>query len=87
MSDVPETTQSNNTGLCAYKNYFGAPRTGLHQYRLFDIALVDVIATLVLARLISSKHWLVVGGLLVAISIPIHKAFCVDSTLTRLVVK
>lgn len=86
MSSSTES-QPNNTNACAYRNYFGAPRTGLHRYRLFNIALVDVAATLVLARMISSKHWLLVSGILIAISIPVHKVFCVDSTLTQLVIK
>jgi len=32
--------------LCKYKNYFGEPGKGVHSYRIFNIAMVDVIQTL-----------------------------------------
>lgn len=34
-------------------NTFGAPRTGVHRYRLFDIAIVDVAGTIALAWAVS----------------------------------
>ena len=33
-------------------NTFGAPRTGVHAYRVFDIAIVDVLGTIGIAWLI-----------------------------------
>lgn len=32
--------------LSKYKDIFGKPMTGLHKYRIFDIAVVDVAATI-----------------------------------------
>ena len=32
--------------LCKYANIFGAPNTGSHKYRIFNIAIIDVIATI-----------------------------------------
>jgi len=32
--------------LCEYKNYFGESGKGVHSYRIFNIAIVDVIMTL-----------------------------------------
>ena len=29
--------------FCKYKNIFGEPNTGLHEYRILDIAIVDKI--------------------------------------------
>ena len=34
-------------------NIFGAPRTGAHSYRIFDVAVVDVLGTLGIAWLVS----------------------------------
>lgn len=41
--------------LCEYKYIFGRPREGAHAYRLFDIAVVDVAATVLLAFVIFSR--------------------------------
>ena len=34
-------------------NIFGAPRTAVHSYRVFDVAVVDVVGTLGIALLVS----------------------------------
>jgi hypothetical protein len=39
--------------LCKYRNIFGAPREGVHGPRFFNLAIVDVIFTLIGAYLIS----------------------------------
>lgn len=74
--------------LCDYKDIFGAPNTGLHSYRIFNIALVDVLATFVLAYILSiflKKYKLSTITILLFISsIIIHKFFCVETTLTKL---
>jgi hypothetical protein len=31
--------------LCKYKNMFGIPNKGLHSYRIFNIAIVDLTLT------------------------------------------
>ena len=38
--------------LCRYKHIFGKPNTGIHTYRFFNIAIVDVMLTILLAWLI-----------------------------------
>ena len=38
-------------GLKEYKNMFGEPGKGIHKYRLFNIAIIDVIATIILGYL------------------------------------
>jgi uncharacterized membrane protein (DUF373 family) len=35
------------------KNIFGEPRKGIHKYRIADIAIVDVVGTIVVSWLIS----------------------------------
>ena len=40
--------------LCKYKNALGEPKKGIHSYRLFGVAIVDVIMTILGAYLISN---------------------------------
>lgn len=76
--------------FCKYKNIFGEPKLGLHKYRLFDIAIVDVVATLWLAYMINiylypdyCYHYILL--ILFCASIVLHKLFCVDTTVTKFV--
>ena len=34
--------------FCKYKDVLGEPKKGLHSYRVFDIAVMDVLLTFVL---------------------------------------
>ena len=74
--------------LCHYKDIFGRPREGAHAYRLFDIAIVDVAATVLLALVISRifglSFWKSLVGLFI-IGIISHRAFCVRTTVDKLV--
>lgn len=48
------------------------PRQGIHSIRVFDVAIVDVILTLVAAYIISPKYFIGVFIVLVILSIIIH---------------
>lgn len=74
--------------LCKYKNIFGEPNTGPHKIRIFDIAIVDVLATVILGYSISKfykklnfSRILIILFLLGIIS---HKIFCVRTTIDKL---
>jgi len=74
-------------GLCQYKDIIGKPNTGLrHQFRFFDIAVLDTIVTLLAVYAISVyfdfSFWytLVVVFIIMVIS---HRLFCVRSTTDR----
>jgi hypothetical protein len=74
---------------CNMANMFGEPNQGIHKYRLFNIALVDLLATYILAYIIYSNYCVYnykllikIFILLIIISIFIHKLFCVKTTLT-----
>ena len=72
--------------LCQYKDIFGKPNEGPHSYRIFNIAIVDTVLTIIIGFLISKyfKYNLyIVLLVLFALSIIIHKIFCVKSTLTN----
>jgi hypothetical protein len=73
--------------LCPYKYLIGKPKEGVHQYRIFDISIVDVIVTAAGAYLISKffkyefRSVLIISFLLGIIS---HRLFCVRSTVDKL---
>jgi len=73
--------------LCPYKNIFGAVGTGPHSYRLFNIAVVDVVATLIGAWLLSYSldvpfWWM--ATFLFLLGIFLHRAFCVRTTVDQI---
>jgi hypothetical protein len=73
--------------LCKYKDMFGKPGKGVHSYRIFNIAIVDVLLTILVAYIISffSKtnftHMLIFMFILGIIS---HRIFCVRTTVDKL---
>jgi hypothetical protein len=74
--------------LCRYKDIFGRPREGAHAYRIFDIAVVDVVSTIVVAFVIARVFGLVFWKSLVVLfilGIILHRMFCVRTTVDRLV--
>jgi hypothetical protein len=75
------------SGLCQYKDIFGRPREGAHAYRVFDIAVVDVVATVVVAFIVSRMFGVALWKSLVAmfvLGIISHRAFCVRTTVDTL---
>ena len=72
--------------LCRYKDLFGRPREGAHAYRLFDIAVVDVSATVLVAylaaRVFGVAFWKSLGILFI-VGIITHRAFCVRTTVDK----
>jgi hypothetical protein len=73
--------------LCKYKNMFGMPNEGAHSYRIFDLAVVDIIATILLAVGISYFYnfSFVYTSLFLFISgIILHRLFCVRTTIDKL---
>jgi len=74
--------------LCKYKDIFGKPNTGAHKYRLFNVAIVDVLLTILLAYGISMFFkfpFLYTLGFLFIIGIFIHRIFCVRTTVDKLI--
>jgi hypothetical protein len=69
--------------LCPYRNIFGKVNEGVHKYRLFNIAVVDVLATVVLAILLSRKYFWQVLVVLFILGIILHRLFCVRTTVDR----
>jgi hypothetical protein len=73
--------------LCKYSNIFGAPNTGSHKYRIFNIAIIDVIATIFVAFIISKTfkyNFKKVLVILFLLGIIAHRLFCVRTTIDKL---
>jgi hypothetical protein len=73
--------------LCKYKNIFGEPGKGAHKYRIFNIAIVDTLLTVLLAYVISYFSGItllyVIPGTFV-LGIVLHRLFCVRTTVDKL---
>ena len=75
--------------LCKYKNALGVPGKGLHSYRVFDIAVVDILLTFVLAKFIQyyimeeTEFSLILVFCFIA-GIILHRVFCVKTTIDKL---
>ena len=76
--------------LCKYKDVLGIPNKGIHSYRLFGVAIVDVIMTVILAYLISiftRYNFTKTVIFLFILGIILHRLFCVDTTVNKLISK
>ena len=73
--------------LCKYKNILGIPNKGLHSYRFMNVAIVDVIMTIIAAILISylfNTSFFYILIMLFILGIILHRLFCVRTTIDKL---
>jgi uncharacterized membrane protein len=73
--------------LCKYKNILGQPGKGIHSYRLFGVAIADVIMTIIGAYIISwifKLSFIKTLILLFLLGILLHRLFCVRTTVDKL---
>jgi hypothetical protein len=77
--------------LTKYKNIFGEPGKGAHRHRVFNIAIVDVFATILLVYFIFSilqsfhihvNFWLLLSSVFI-LGIVTHRAFGVRTTIDK----
>jgi hypothetical protein len=71
-----------------YKNIFGKEGEGAHSIRFFNFAMVDVIMTIVGAFFISlffKINFFIVFFILMLIAIILHRLFCVNTTLNKMI--
>jgi hypothetical protein len=74
--------------LCKFKDMFGKPDEGLHKYRLFNIAIVDVVFTIIGAYLFNKYMFKKTKFIIILISLFVlgiiaHRIFCVRTTIDR----
>ncbi len=73
--------------LCEYKDIFGKPGQGAHSIRLGNIAIVDVVLTIVAAYFISNYFKfdiLKTTGILFILGIIAHRLFCVRTQIDKI---
>ena len=86
--------------LCKYANALGEPGKGVHSIRLFNIAVVDVLFTIILAlvfalffkyviKLEATFTIIFIINLvsLFILGIILHKIFCVRTTIDKILFK
>ena len=66
-------------GLCKYKDSLGKPNEGVHSYRVLDIAIVDVIMTLIIGSIFNFNIFN-----LFLLGIISHRLFCVRTTVDKI---
>jgi hypothetical protein len=73
--------------LCKYKDILGKPGQGVHSFRIFNIAIVDVLLTILAAYILSifTNYKLVYTIIFMFIlGIISHRLFCVRTTIDKL---
>ena len=75
--------------FCKYKDALGIPKTGIHSYRVFNIAIMDVVFTVLFAKFIHYYIMKKTDFLLILLStfilgIILHRIFCVRTTIDKL---
>lgn len=76
--------------LCEYRAIldpiFGVEGKGVHSYRIANIAIVDVIATLILAYIISVSFnisYIYSAVSMFILGIILHRVFCIRTTVDK----
>jgi len=74
--------------LCEYKDIFGKVKEGVHSYRIFNIAIVDVLFTILAAVFINffmpKYNIIYILICLFILGIIAHRIFCVRTTVDKL---
>ena len=78
--------------ICKYKEIFGKVNQGIHSYSIYDLAVIDILFTIILAFIInnnSHKHsfynFFVILILLFILGIISHRFFCVRKTIDKFI--
>jgi len=71
-----------------YKNIFGKEGEGAHSIRFLNIAIVDLVFTIIGALLISyftNTNFFIIFLILMLMAIILHRLFCVNTTINKLI--
>lgn len=75
------------TSLCSYKHIFGPERQGFHAIRFFDIAIGDLLLTILASYGLAHLFRIhIFSALLVmlALGVVVHRLFCVNTKINTL---
>lgn len=72
--------------LCPYRDILGKSGEGIHSYRIFDLAIMDILMTIIGAYLFSvitryPFSYSLIG--LFILGIILHRLFCVRTTIDK----
>lgn len=84
---IKEKKRKMENPLCKYKEIGGKPGEGIHKYRLFNIAIVDVLMTILGGYLFAYIfHLSPIYSIIVffVVGIIVHRMFCVRTTIDKL---
>lgn len=74
--------------LSDYKNIFGKPNEDIHSYRIFNVAIMDVIFTIIggyiIANLLNWSKTNTIIGLFI-LGIFMHRLFDVKTTIDKII--
>ena len=79
--------------MCKYKDIFGKPGTGIHHRRLFNVAIMDVLFTIIGSIIISHfikisyypiRNILIITLFFFLLGILLHRFFCVKTTVDKM---
>jgi hypothetical protein len=72
--------------MCKYKHIFGIEGQGFHSYRVMNIAIFDVIGTILIAWIISIIFKIHFGYVIIVaflLGVILHRIFCVNTTINK----
>lgn len=73
--------------LCKFKDIFGKPNEGAHKYRFMNLAIVDILLTLLAGYFIHVKtncNLYLIWFILFFIGVIMHEMFCVNTQLNKI---
>lgn len=76
---------------CPFKDLseiFGKVNEGVHSYRFLNLAIIDVIMTIIgafiIAKIFNINFWIILIFLFI-LGIILHRLFCVNTTINKLI--
>lgn len=72
----------------AFSEIFGRPNEGVHSYRFMNLAIVDVLGTIIGAFIIAklfNLNFPMTLLIIFIIGIILHRLFCVNSTINKFI--
>ena len=74
--------------FCLYKDILGKPGKGVHRFRIFNIAIVDLLLTFLLAYVLKmyifiETHYGIILFCCFLLGIFLHRLFCVKTTIDK----
>lgn len=72
--------------LCKYQNILGIPKKGIHSYRIYNLAYIDIIGTFFISYILSyifNTSYVLMLIFIFLLGILLHHIFCVQTTIGK----